>query len=80
MMQTADKQLSMLYFENACEIPLIKGFTPNSKYTLSWFNPITGEWMEKQNINSNENGEINLEEFPDNQSISVQDWSLKITQ
>ncbi len=78
MMQTADKQLSMLYFENACEIPLIKGFTPNSDYTLSWFNPITGEWMEKQNINSNENGEIKLEKFPDNQSISTQDWSLKI--
>jgi hypothetical protein len=80
MMQTADKQLSMLYFENACEIPVIKGFLPNSKYTLIWFNPITGEWMEKQNINSNEKGEINLEEFPDNQNISVQDWSLKIIQ
>jgi len=78
MMQTADKQLSMLYFENACEIPVIKGFSSNSKYTLIWFNPITGEWMEKQNINSNEKGEINLEEFPDNQIISVQDWSLKI--
>ena len=80
MMQTEDKQLSMLYFENACEIPVIKGFIANSKYTLIWFNPITGEWMEKQNINSNEKGEINLEEFPDNQNISVQDWSLKIIQ
>jgi len=75
-----DKSLSMLYFENACEIPLIKGFTPNSKYTLIWFNPITGEWTEKQNINSNEKGEINLGKFPDNQIISVQDWSLKIIQ
>ena len=79
-MQTADKQLSMLYFENACEIPLVKGFTPNSKYTSSWFNPITGEWFEKQSLNSNENGEIKLANFPDNQTISVQDWSLKITQ
>jgi len=79
MMQTADKQLSMLYFENACEIPHIKGFSPNSQYTLFWFNPITGEWLKKQSVNSNENGEINLEKFPDNQIISVQDWSIKIT-
>ncbi|RLD90221.1 MAG: hypothetical protein DRJ29_15740, partial [Bacteroidetes bacterium] len=80
MMQTADKQLSMLYFENACEIPVIKGFIANSKYTLIWFNPITGEWLKKQNLNSNEKGEIKLEKFPDNQIISLQDWSLKIIQ
>jgi hypothetical protein len=59
---------------------VIKGFSSNSQYTLIWFNPITGEWMEKQNINSNEKGEINLGKFPDNQIISVQDWSLKIIQ
>jgi hypothetical protein len=78
MLQTADKELSMLYFENACDIPLVKGFAPNTKYTLSWFNPITGEWLKKQKLKSDENGEIKLGKFPDNQTVSEQDWSLKI--
>jgi len=79
MMRTPDKKLAMLYFENKCEIPTISGFIPDTEYQLNWFNPETGEWIEKQRTDSSdENGTIYLESYPDGEKISTKDWSLKI--
>jgi hypothetical protein len=78
MMQTADKQLSMLYFENACEIPEISGLLPNKKYIFDWFDTISGEWLDAAVINSDEEGKIKITSFPNGDKVSGRDWALKI--
>jgi hypothetical protein len=73
------KELAFAYFESGSEIPLVKGLLPGMKYKMSWFDPITGEWLANpQMITADVNGRIRLESFPDSTSLSVRDWSLKM--
>ncbi|MFC1766392.1 DUF4038 domain-containing protein [Planctomycetota bacterium] len=79
MIRIPNRNLSMVYFENKCETPMIKGVIPNKKYQLNWFNPITGKWLKDTSIVSSDDlGKIQIDHFPDGQVISTQDWSLKI--
>ena len=69
----------MLYFENECEAPRISGFIPNSQYRLEWFDPITGEWLpQPAQQTTSGGGSLVIDSFPDNTTISIRDWSLKI--
>ena len=79
MMWLQNKNLAMLYFENRCEAPQITNLIPNKEYSLQWFDPITGEWLnESQKISTNEEGMISINNFPDGEKTSTQDWSLKL--
>ncbi len=79
MMQTPDKSLNMLYFENLCEVPLVKGLSPESNYKLQWFDPISGEWIANPKTKiSSDTGKIKIAAFPDNRKVSHRDWALKI--
>jgi hypothetical protein len=78
MMRTTDKKLAMLYFENKCEAPELRGFIPNQAYELSWFNPITGNWQHIIKTKTDNNGVIRIFTFPKGTRISIQDWGLKI--
>lgn len=73
------KELAFAYFETESEIPQVKELVPDMKYKISWFDPVSGDWLlDPQNITADEYGTIRLESFPDSTRISVRDWCLKI--
>lgn len=79
MISIPNKDLRMVYFENKCEAPIISGVSQNKIYSLKWFNPISGKWLDdEQTIVSNKDGTIQIAGFPDGDAISMQDWALKI--
>jgi hypothetical protein len=79
MLSIPNRNLRMVYFENKCEAPMISGFATNKNYQLNWFNPISGKWLEKkQMVSSDEKGILRISNFPDGETVSNQDWSLKI--
>jgi len=79
MMCTPNKDLSMIYFENKCEIPEITNLQANKTYRVYWFDPVSGKWMkDEHNVVSNSKGSINLNLFPDGEKTSYQDWALKM--
>jgi hypothetical protein len=78
MMRTTEKDFALLYFENQSVLPSLTNFKPNTSYYFQWFNPINGEWKEKIEIKSDENGKLELPEFPDEKNPSSKDWAAKI--
>jgi hypothetical protein len=78
MMRTADKELAMLYFENASELPEIAGLRPESVYHLNWSHPTKGEWREAIERETDRRGVMRLRGFPTQGKISMSDWALKI--
>jgi hypothetical protein len=78
MMRNREKDFALLYFENGSEKPYLKGFIPNTKYSLSWFNPTNGIWEKPLTIVADEKGEIKIDSFPNRQNSKINDWALKI--
>lgn len=78
-MRTPDASLALLYFENRCQLPSLSGFSPSTPYTLSWFDPMNGQWLQPLSLQSDDNGTITLPSFPENESINSRDWAAKIT-
>jgi hypothetical protein len=79
MMRTPDKDFALLYFENKSVLPELKGFKPNTSYSLIWFEPITGRWKDSHTIKSDAKGVLILPGFPDKQNTSMNDWAAKIS-
>jgi hypothetical protein len=42
---TQKKDYALLYLEKDCPAPSIRGFLPNTRYRLSWFDPAKGNWI-----------------------------------
>ncbi|ULC58189.1 DUF4038 domain-containing protein [Flaviramulus sp. BrNp1-15] len=80
MMRTPNKDFALLYFENESVLPELTNFNPNTFYTLTWFNPISGQWKNPVSIKTNKKGVLVLPEFPNKQNPTKTDWALKITQ
>ncbi|MBN2424480.1 MAG: DUF4038 domain-containing protein [Calditrichaceae bacterium] len=80
MMQTPEKDLAFLYFENLAVLPELSGFKENAAYTLQWYDPITGAWLEKIALKADKEGKIKLTSFPDGQNPAKRDWAAKIKQ
>lgn len=78
MMRTQEKDFALLYFENESVIPLLMNFKPNAEYNFSWFNTVTGEWINKLLVKADEKGNITIPNFPDGKMISTTDWAAKI--
>lgn len=78
MMRNDEASLAFLYFENASFIPEITGFIPNETYQLQWFDTITGKWIEKTTLRSNEDGVLLIPSFPHNILKTKRDWAAKI--
>jgi hypothetical protein len=79
MMRTADKTLAMLYFENASVAPRLTGFVPAASYTLTWFDPINGQWQKPMSVVADSEGAITVGAFPQGEQTSSRDWAAKIT-
>ncbi len=78
-LQSPEKELGFIYFENKCETPLITGLISNSNYQLQWFNPISGIWLQNnQELVSDSKGCITIVNFPKSDNNTNQDWCLKI--
>ncbi|MBN1406754.1 MAG: DUF4038 domain-containing protein [Calditrichaceae bacterium] len=78
MMQTSDKKLALLYFENKAVLPELSNFKPNKEYTFQWYDPITGVWKDKMDIKSDNMGRIKVPDFPDQAEKKMRDWAAKI--
>lgn len=78
MMRTAEADLAMLYFENASVAPRLSGFTPGASYVMQWFDPISGEWLNRMSVMANESGEIEIAAFPAGSALAERDWALKL--
>ena len=78
MVRNRERNLALLYFENASVKPALKGFIPDKPYSLIWFDPIKGEWGKTLTVIADEQGTLNIPSFPDSQNPSVTDWALKI--
>ncbi|MEJ2544290.1 MAG: DUF5060 domain-containing protein [Calditrichaceae bacterium] len=78
MMQTSDKKLALLYFENNAVLPELSNFKPNNEYTFQWYDPIMGIWKDEMDIKSDNTGRIKMPDFPDQAEIKMRDWAAKI--
>lgn len=74
---TADKDFLLFYFERECPRATVRGLKPGRIYSLKWFDPRSGVWVEDKNVKTvspNGVGRIQLPEFP-----SDADWGLALT-
>ncbi len=79
MLLSGNRELAFLYFENKAEVPVVTGLVPDATYKLEWFDPITGEWLEKPiSLNSCHEGMISTGSFPSGRKVSGRDWCLKL--
>lgn len=78
LLLSPEKDLGFVYFENQCEIASIKDLIRNRDYQVTWFNPISGDWLNSLNIKSSDAGVIELNAFPDGTKKSKSDWAVKI--
>lgn len=78
MMRTPDRNLALLYFENAAALPVLQGFTAGADYGLQWFDPITGQWSELEPIMADDQGALTLPSFPTGKSMASRDWAAKL--
>ena len=78
MMRSPDKELALLYFENACVLPILFNFIPGLDYSFQWYHPKTGEWKDTVFIKADNKGVLHLPDFPGNKKKSSSDWAAKI--
>ncbi|NVK55593.1 MAG: DUF4038 domain-containing protein [Alteromonadaceae bacterium] len=78
MLRSAERDLALLYFENAAVSPQLAGFKAGAPYTFMWYQPATGEWLSPITLIANAAGNIRLPEFPGGNSIAQHDWAAKL--
>ena len=78
MLRTTDKDFALLYFEHQAVTPKLKGFSANSRYQLTWYNPETGEWKKSKTLTTDAAGTLDLKNFPDGKKLAERDWAAKI--
>ena len=45
---------------------------------MQWFDPISGEWLNRMSVMANESGEIEVATFPAGSALVERDWALKV--
>ena len=78
MMRTSDKNLAFLYFENKSVLPTLHNFIPDVDYSFRWFHPAIGEWEEEVLIKADDNGVLQVPDFPNRGNRTFNDWAAKI--
>ena len=70
----------MAYLEVDCPRAKIKNLPPHTEYIAQWFNPRTGEWSAAGDgtLKVDEDGMVQLPEFPGNKKLSDVDGALKM--
>jgi hypothetical protein len=77
---TSSRKLNLLYFERDCPRAVLSGLRAGRSYSLHWFNPRTGEWIEpcENVIQADSKGKLYLPPFPTGGANSKEDWAMKI--
>lgn len=78
--RTPDKEFFLLYFERDCPKATLSGAIPGAQYTARWFNPRTGDLSDvgPGYLIADGSGKIALAAYPDNSTLSANDWALKL--
>ena len=77
-MRTENKDLFLLYFEKACQKPLLTETQRDVEYEFNWYDPETGEWVKKEKLSANIRGFLQFPDFPGGKSTSGKDWAVKV--
>jgi hypothetical protein len=64
LMRTPQRDFALAYFENRAVRTRMKGFTPNTRYRWSWFDPRSGTWLRTLTIQSDPAGVLASPPFP----------------
>jgi hypothetical protein len=78
LMRTADLDFALVYFENKALAARIKGFTPNAKYSWTWFDPRTGAWGRATKLAADVTGVLATPAFPAGGTAAARDVAAKI--
>ena len=70
---TKEKDYALIYLEKDCPAALVRGFEPNTSYTLTSFDPITGKWGTASELVTNDVGRATLTD-----DISMIDIGFKL--
>ena len=77
---TAERDLFLLYFEQACPPVALAQAQPNAGYRAAWFDPRTGEWLQPvHSLRADAHGRIALPPFPGHAATAATDWALKLS-
>lgn len=78
MMRTANRDFALLYFENKAGTPRLAGFTANSRYRWTWFNPRTGGWSAPIDLLALADGTVMAPGYPAADPAIINDWAAKL--
>jgi hypothetical protein len=78
LMRTAERNFALVYFENKALSARIKGFTPNAKYSWTWFDPRTGVWGRATKLAADGTGMLATPAFPAGGTTAARDVAAKI--
>jgi hypothetical protein len=78
LMRAPQKDLGFLYFENKARRARTKGWNPNAAYSMTWYNPRSGEWQAPAPLTADSQGEIQLPAFPGGAEVADADWAAKL--
>jgi hypothetical protein len=80
MLLSENNELAFIYFENEAETPfVVSGLIPDKTYSLNWFDPIEGKWLDSTTVvKADSNGRIFIDKFPTDETIPNRDWCLKV--
>ncbi len=78
MMRTTAKDFALLYFELKTEPTRVTGFTANTTYRWSWYDPRQGTWNSPVDIAADANGNLMSPAFPSGAGAATFDWAAKV--
>ncbi|NQV35487.1 MAG: DUF4038 domain-containing protein [Phycisphaeraceae bacterium] len=78
--RTKSGNITLLYFERDCPSAVLSGLEAAGRYSLRWFNPRTGQWIEpaRQSVQADDQGKLRLPPFPGGDTKSGDDWAMKV--
>ena len=82
LMRTPDKGFGLLYFENEAVVGRAAGWRPNGRYTFTWFDPRTGQWLSPTMVQADKRGTLQLPPPPAGAPASGTDgdWAAKVVE
>ncbi len=70
---TPDKTLLLLYLEKDCPAVTVRSLIHDATYTVTWFDPRSGEWSDGGTITAGQEGRVSLPTPP-----TPEDWALSL--
>lgn len=78
LLRTRERDFGLLYFEHAALRARSTGWTPNGRYTFTWYDPRDGTWGESVELTADADGSMQLPAFPGGEDAASADWAARI--